>query len=178
MEDERHGSPTFYKLLESMANTHNKKSHDYAHNSNPSGNYHFAGYVAGLFNHSPEDAGFAGRVAEKLYRLSVLEGSGKKPKNESIEDTEIDICTIVTLWMADRRDRRSSQIQPEQAMNQAISPVEQASQDAQCKIIEVAEFLTDKHLYDMKEYLQAVLEHRSIREVRSGSLNANAKTSR
>lgn len=104
----RNGNPKFYKLLEEMAETHDKKSHDYASNDNPSGNYHFAGQVAGLFAHSPEDAGFVGRIAEKIFRLANLEGGGKSPKNESIEDTERDIAVITCLWMADRRDRRAN----------------------------------------------------------------------
>lgn len=102
----RSGMPEFYKLLEEMAETHDKKSHDYASDSNPAGNYHFAGELASLFAHSPEDAGFVGRIGEKIYRLSNLEKAGKSPKNESIEDTEKDICVIAALWMADRRKRR------------------------------------------------------------------------
>jgi len=100
------GSPTFYKLLEEMAITHDKKSHDYASNSNPYGNYHFAGKLAILFAHSEQDAGFVGRLGEKLYRLANLEGSQKIAQNESIEDTERDLCVIMALWMADRIDRR------------------------------------------------------------------------
>lgn len=107
-QNKRHGSPTFYALLEEMADTHDKKSHDYASDKNPYGNYHFAGMVANLFAHSPQDAGFAGRIAEKIYRLSNLEGSGKQAKNESVEDTERDIVVIAALWMADRRDRRKN----------------------------------------------------------------------
>jgi len=102
----RHGSPIFYALLEEMANTHDRKSHDYASNDNPYGNYHYAGQVSSLFAHSFKDAGFAGRIAEKVYRLANLEGSQKNPSNESIQDTEIDICVITLLWMADRRQRR------------------------------------------------------------------------
>lgn len=109
---ERDGSPTFYALLDEMAEIHSRKSHDYANNNNPYGNYHFAGLVANLFSHSPNDAGFAGRIAEKIYRLSVLEGGQKIPKNESIDDTERDIATIVALWMADRRDRRKNEMRP------------------------------------------------------------------
>lgn len=101
----RHGSPIFYALLQSMAETHDRKSHDYASNDNPFGNYHFAGMLSKLFD-NPNDAGFIGRIGEKLYRLANLENSGKIPTNEAIEDTEIDICTIVTLWMASRRERR------------------------------------------------------------------------
>jgi hypothetical protein len=104
----RHGSPTFYSLLEEMAETHSKKSHDYASNSNPYGNYHFAGKIALLFSHSEQDAGFVGRLGEKLYRLANLESSQKVPSNESIEDTERDLCVIMALWIASRRDRRSN----------------------------------------------------------------------
>ncbi len=103
---ERHGSATFYDLLERMGITHDKKSHDYASNDNPYGNYHFAGQVSSMFAHSPQDAGFAGRLAEKIYRLANLESSGKSAKNESVDDTEIDIAVITALWMADRIDRR------------------------------------------------------------------------
>lgn len=101
----RNGSPRFYKLLEEMAETHDKKSHDYASNENPSGNYHFAGSLAKLFNDFC-DAGFVGRIGEKIYRLANLENGGKQPTNESVEDTERDIAVITCLWMADRRDRR------------------------------------------------------------------------
>src|SRR5215471_19798023 len=94
----RNGSPTFYALLNEMADTHDSKSHDYASNDNPSGNYHFAGQLAVLFAHSPKDAGFIGRIGEKLYRLANLESGGKTPKNESVEDTERDICVITALW--------------------------------------------------------------------------------
>lgn len=101
----RNGSPIFYQLLEEMAETHDRKSHDYASNDSPCGNYHFAGILSKLFD-NPMDAGFVGRIAEKLYRLANLENSGKTAINETIEDTEKDIAVIVTLWMADRRDRR------------------------------------------------------------------------
>lgn len=101
----KHGSSTFYKLLEGMSDLHDRKSHDYASQSNPMGNYHFAGKLSQLFKNS-NDAGFIGRLGEKLFRLANLENSGKEAKNESVEDTELDICVITTLWMADRRDRR------------------------------------------------------------------------
>lgn len=103
----RHGSPVFYALLEEMAETHDKKSHDYASDSDPFGNYHFAGKLAQLFAHSHEDAGFVGRLGEKIYRLANLERDNKTPFNESVDDTERDIAIIVALWMSDRRDRRA-----------------------------------------------------------------------
>lgn len=101
----RNGSPIFYQLLSEMAETHDKKSHDYASNSNPFGNYEFAGILTSMFSHSPIDAGFVGRLGEKIFRLSVLEAGQKIPKNESIADTERDIAVIATLWMAARKER-------------------------------------------------------------------------
>jgi len=102
----RHGSPTFYKFLAEMAETHDAKSHDYASDDKPFANYEFAGNMAIMFSHNAIDAGFSGRLAEKLYRLYVLESSGKIPKNESISDTERDIAVIATLWMAARKDKQ------------------------------------------------------------------------
>lgn len=102
---QQNGSPEFYKLLEEMAKTHDSKSHDYASNSDPFGNYHFAGQLSQLFN-NPHDAGFIGRIGEKLYRLANIENNNKIVLNESIEDTEKDIAVITALWMADRRSRR------------------------------------------------------------------------
>lgn len=113
IDEPLNGSHTFYKLLDKAAQIHNKKSHDYASNENPSGNYHFAGKLALLFSHSEQDAGFIGRIGEKLYRLANLEKSSKTPLNESIEDTEEDLITIMVLWMADRRDRRVDADLPE-----------------------------------------------------------------
>jgi len=110
----RHGSPTFYKLLEKMAEIHSSKSYDYASNDNPYGNYYFAGLLSKLFN-NPDDSGFIGRIGEKLYRLANLENSNKSPSNESIEDTEEDILVIVALWVSSRRDRRSKGVLNEEA---------------------------------------------------------------
>lgn len=101
----RHGSPIFYALLHEMATTHDRKSHDYASDDSPYANYEFAGKMSQLFDDS-RDAGFVGRLGEKLFRLANLENSGKIPANETIEDTERDCCVIMTLWMASRRDRR------------------------------------------------------------------------
>lgn len=103
--EQKNGSPEFYKLLEEMSETHHKKSHDYASNNDPFANYKFAGMMSHLFKNS-DDAGFIGRIGEKIYRLANLENSGKEAVNESIEDTEKDIATIIVLWMAMRRERR------------------------------------------------------------------------
>lgn len=101
----KNGSQDFYKILEEMGELHSKKSHDYASNSSPFANYRFAGLMSKVFD-NPDDAGFVGRIGEKLYRLANLENGNKKPLNESIEDTELDLCVIMTLWIASRRERR------------------------------------------------------------------------
>jgi hypothetical protein len=100
-----HGSKTFYELLKQSADLHSLKSHDYASDADPYGNYKFAGQMSKLFD-DPDDAGFMGRIGEKLFRLANLENSGKEPKNESIEDTERDLCVIMVLWISMRKDRR------------------------------------------------------------------------
>lgn len=102
----RHGSPTFYSLIKEIEDMHDKKSQDYASTENPVGNYHFAGLVSSMFAHSPEDAGFAGRLAEKIYRLANVTCEGKTPIFESNQDAEVDIAVLACLWMADRRERR------------------------------------------------------------------------
>src|SRR6478736_149336 len=100
------GMPEFYQLLRVMAELHERKSHDYASDDDPAGNYHFAGEIALMFLDS-NDAGFAGRLAEKLYRMSNLQLSSKQPLNENVEDTERDFAVIAALWMADRKKRRT-----------------------------------------------------------------------
>lgn len=149
---ERHGSPIFYKLLEDMAKTHDQKSHDYASNENPYGNYHFAGQMACLFNYSPQDAGFASRLAEKLYRIANLERSGKSVKNESIEDTERDIAVITVLWMASRRSLR-------EPVNQRATEAT-PEQLAKSEIIEATENLTINGFDDMISYLNEMKKFR------------------
>ena len=101
-------SHTFEKLLNEAFELHQRKSHDYASNENPYGNYEFAGELSKLFDNS-QDAGFVGRMGEKLYRLANMENNGKVPLNETVADTEIDLVVIMALWIASRRDRRANQ---------------------------------------------------------------------
>ena len=105
MPADKPGSKTFYELLKEAGQLHAIKSHDYASNEDPYGNYRFAGMMSQLFK-SADDAGFVARIGEKMFRLANLENNAKAPKNESIEDSERDICTIVVLWISMRRDRR------------------------------------------------------------------------
>lgn len=100
-------SMTFLNLLDAASALYAKKSHDYASEDSPYGNYHFAGMMSKLFQNA-DDAGFVGRMGEKLYRLANLENNGKAPLNETIEDTEIDLIVIMVLWISSRRDKRNN----------------------------------------------------------------------
>ena len=99
-------SRTFYELLKEAGELHKLKSHDYASDEDPFANYRFAGQMSKVFN-DPDDSGFLGRIGEKIYRLANIENNDKVVKNESIEDTERDLCVIMVLWMSMRKDRRN-----------------------------------------------------------------------
>lgn len=103
----RNGLQSFYELLNKAADIHDKKSHDYANNSDPLGNYRFAGELSKLFT-DPTDAGLIGRLGEKLYRLSNLDKKQSEPMNESLEDTEVDMMVIIGLFVANRMERRKN----------------------------------------------------------------------
>lgn len=98
-------SKTFYELLKEAGDLHKLKSHDYATDEDPFGNYRFAGQMSKLFN-DPDDSGFIGRMAEKIYRLANIENNHKAALTDSVEDTERDLCVIMVLWISMRRDRR------------------------------------------------------------------------
>lgn len=101
----RRGNLLFYQILEEAASIHEKKSHDYAINSDPMVNYRTAGMIAHKFRDHTE-AGLAGRFAEKVMRLLVLEEK-IEVLNESVEDTENDLLVILALFIARRRERRA-----------------------------------------------------------------------
>ena len=87
----------FFKNLETMAETHKKKNHDYAGDEGTYFNFEYAAVLAKPFD-DPFDKVFATMIGIKLARLSVLKNSGKKPLNESIEDSLKDLATYATIW--------------------------------------------------------------------------------
>lgn len=173
MEDsyqQGNGSPTFYALLQRMSEIHNKKSYDYASNDNPYANYHFAGMISKLFD-NPNDAGFVSRIGEKLYRLANLENSNKIPLNENIEDTEIDICTIMVLWMSSRKDARNKRNelvgQIKVKMDQVVNkPVDNIFDNLQHRCVICNSAFMDMHLYCK----HAIDMHSATYDPREGSL--------
>lgn len=96
---ERNGSPDFYKLLEKMAETHDKKNHDYANNDNPFQNFERAAVIVSWFT-NPVDQTFAAIIGIKLSRLAELRSAGKEPNNESVEDSFLDNANYNAIWAA------------------------------------------------------------------------------
>jgi hypothetical protein len=91
-------SKHFSELLAKMQEIHDKKSHDYAKDSDPLSNFKFSADTVKHFN-NPIDQVFAGIIAIKLSRLSELL-NGKEAKNESTTDTFIDLANYTILWAA------------------------------------------------------------------------------
>jgi len=77
------------------------KGHDYAGDDSTFINFTLTGTILdwavsrGL---QQEDLAFVSFIATKLARLIELRGSGKTPKNETIEDTCMDLANYAALW--------------------------------------------------------------------------------
>jgi hypothetical protein len=87
-------NPKFHKLLNKMAEVHDRKNHDYAYGGNPYSNFEEAAATAGL----GVDTVFAVLIGIKLSRLNALTKEGKEPNNESIQDTREDLAVYSALW--------------------------------------------------------------------------------
>jgi hypothetical protein len=98
-------SKTFHIIIDKMRAIHDSKNADYANDPNPLANFERAKELISWFN-SDEDKTFAGIIGIKLARLAELLSSGKKPNNESIDDTFIDLANYVILWAAFRIDKQ------------------------------------------------------------------------
>lgn len=109
----------FLELLSQVEELHERKRHDYSSDDSPYSNYYFAGTLGRMFSDS-HDVGFVTRIGEKIFRLANLDNNKKSPKNEAIEDTELDLVVIMTLWMASRRDRRDKRKADEENYKQVL----------------------------------------------------------
>lgn len=94
-------STPFTDMLQRMQEIHDRKSHDYAKSDNKYSNFEFSGLLASKFR-QPVDISMAALIGTKLERLSNLLGEGVEPKNESIEDNFLDLCTYMVLWASYR----------------------------------------------------------------------------
>lgn len=89
-------NPIYSEILSKMKTLHENKSHDYAQDSNVFSNFEIAGNLASHFKDGTDRA-FVVLIGVKIARLSELL-SGKTPKNESIEDTFIDLANYCAIW--------------------------------------------------------------------------------
>lgn len=96
-------NPAYVSLIHKMLEIHEIKSHDYADDSNPFSNFEFAAQVAKGFN-DEVDKVFATLIGVKLARLQQLL-NGKSPKNESIDDTFLDLANYSAIWASYRMKR-------------------------------------------------------------------------
>lgn len=87
-------NPKFEALLSKMREMHNKKSQDYANNKNRYQNFESTAVSAGT------DVGtvFRTLIGVKLARLSELQGNGKTPQNESVQDSLLDLAVYAALY--------------------------------------------------------------------------------
>ena len=90
-------NPKYDAILAKMAALHDRKSEDYASAANRYSNFEFAGQVGAMFTR-PVDIAFAVLIGVKLARLSELVGTGKDAKNESVQDTWLDLAVYASLW--------------------------------------------------------------------------------
>jgi hypothetical protein len=86
------------EILKRAVDIHIKKRADYASNPNtdPFENFDRSNLIASWF--PPAYASFAVLIGTKLARLGSLLVTGKKPKNESIDDSFLDLVTYCALF--------------------------------------------------------------------------------
>lgn len=77
---------------------HDRKNQDYAQEGNPFSNFERMSTIAEWFN-DPVHKSFVSLIGVKLARLAELL-NGKTPKNESIDDSFLDLCTYCVLFHA------------------------------------------------------------------------------
>lgn len=99
---ERHGDQRFYELLEKLADVHSSKNHDYAQSDDPFSNFRKC-EAFGI----PAWKGVLTRMSDKWSRLEQLSG-GKDAKNESIDDTLIDLAVYSLICLLLKQDADSA----------------------------------------------------------------------
>lgn len=102
-------NPHHSAILKEIEELHEKKSHDYAEDSNVFSNFEYAEKVAAPFYGIHKV--FATLVGIKLARLAELIPSDKRevnkiPNNESINDTFLDLVNYNAIWASYYRSIR------------------------------------------------------------------------
>lgn len=92
----RESNPLVKELLEKIQKIHDSKNEDYT-SLGYYENFTRSAEIASWFKND-EDKPFVILIATKLARLATLLSSEKKPNNESIDDSFLDLCTYCILW--------------------------------------------------------------------------------
>lgn len=102
----RHGHPRFYKLLEEMADLHDRKNHDYSKEEDPLSNLR-ACKAIGL----TPFMGVMVRLQDKWARLITFVKKGQlKVKDESVKDTLMDnaVYSLLGIILLEEEESKSS----------------------------------------------------------------------
>lgn len=91
-------SPKVSEILSRIQAIHDRKNADYAQEGNPFSNFQRAAMLAEWFD-TKNNKVFATLLGIKLARLAELL-NGKEAKNESVDDSFLDLCTYCVIWMA------------------------------------------------------------------------------
>lgn len=87
---------TFKEFCQRMIDIHEKKAHDYSKDGDRFSNFKRAAEIASWFD-DPVDKVFATMLGVKISRLAELR-NGKTPKNESTDDSYLDLNTYAAIW--------------------------------------------------------------------------------
>jgi hypothetical protein len=98
----------YNEILDKCEKLHESKSHDYT-TGLPNENFKRSAHVAGWFQED-RDKAYVVLIATKLARLASLLGQ-KEPKNESVEDTFLDLVNYCALWAEDRTSGNENQLE-------------------------------------------------------------------
>jgi hypothetical protein len=99
-KDRKYGSPGFYAALDAMADTHERKSHDYGTGADPLANCR-SSEAFGV----PAWVGVMIRIGDKVQRIKSYLDRGEL-KNESVEDALLDQAVYAVIALALYRESR------------------------------------------------------------------------
>jgi hypothetical protein len=95
-----HGHPMFYELLKKMGEIHDAKNHDYSEGAkDPFSNFRMSENFG-----IPAWKGCLVRISDKYSRITQLSTKEAKVKDESIEDTLIDLANYALICIILRRE--------------------------------------------------------------------------
>ena len=107
-----------------MAETHDRKNADYAHEGNPYSNFEEAAKYAGV----TVDDVFNVLIGVKTARLVELLKSGKEPQNESVQDTLLDRAVYAALHASYHMREEEESDEAEKLINERELEIQRIAQ--------------------------------------------------